>query len=72
MKAIYNNSTIPEREAKIRYHFPENIMMENAAVALEKLVLTEKAIEIHKKATKNIEMVENTLKKGIISEDLPK
>lgn len=39
MKAIYNNSTIPEREAKIRYHFPENIMMENAAAALEKLVL---------------------------------
>lgn len=39
MKAIYNNSTIPEREAKLRYHFPENIMMENAAAALEILVL---------------------------------
>lgn len=39
MKAIYNNSTIAEREAKVRYHFPENIMMENAAAAMETLVL---------------------------------
>lgn len=39
MKAIYNNSTVPEREAKIRYHFPENVMMENAAAALETLVM---------------------------------
>jgi DNA-binding MarR family transcriptional regulator len=37
---------------------------------LKKIVLTEKAIEIHKKATKNIEMVENTLKKGITEEEL--
>lgn len=37
---------------------------------LKKIVLTEKAIEIHKKATKNIEMVENTLKKGITKEEL--
>lgn len=39
MKAIYNNSAIPEREAKIRYSFPENVMMENAAMALESLVM---------------------------------
>ena len=37
---------------------------------LKKIVLTEKAIEIHKKATKNIKMVENTLKKGITEEEL--
>ncbi len=37
---------------------------------LKKIVLTEKAIEIHKKATKNIEMIENTLKKGITEEEL--
>ena len=37
---------------------------------LKKIVLTEKAIEIHKKATKNIEMVENTLKNGITEEEL--
>lgn len=37
---------------------------------LKKIVLTEKAIEIHKKATKNIEMIENTLKRGITEEEL--
>ncbi|MBQ8740876.1 MAG: MarR family transcriptional regulator [Clostridia bacterium] len=37
---------------------------------LKKIVLTEKAIEIHKKATKNIEMIESTLKKGITEEEL--
>ncbi|MGN1319776.1 MAG: MarR family winged helix-turn-helix transcriptional regulator [Acutalibacteraceae bacterium] len=37
---------------------------------LKKIVLTEKAIEIHKKATKNIEMLENTLKDGITEEEL--
>ncbi len=37
---------------------------------LKKIVLTEKAIEIHKKAIKNIEMIENTLKKGITEEEL--
>ena len=37
---------------------------------LKKIVLTEKAIEIHKKAIKNIELLENTLKKGITEEEL--
>lgn len=37
---------------------------------LKKIVLTEKAIEIHKKANKNIQMIENTLKSGITDEDL--
>ncbi len=37
---------------------------------LKKIVLTDKAIEIHKKATKNIEMIETTLKKGITEEEL--
>ncbi len=37
---------------------------------LKKIVLTEKAIEIHKKATKNIEMIESILKKGITEEEL--
>lgn len=40
MKAVYINSTIPEKEAKRRFCFPENIMMENAAAALEKAVLS--------------------------------
>lgn len=39
MKAVYVNSGIPEKEAKKRFCFPENIMMENAAAALEKYVL---------------------------------
>lgn len=37
---------------------------------LKKIVLTDKAIEMHKKAIKNIEMIENTLKKGITKEEL--
>lgn len=37
---------------------------------LKKIVLTQKAIEIHKKATKNIERLENALKKGITEEEL--
>lgn len=37
---------------------------------LKKIVLTDKAVEMHKKATKNIEMIENTLKKGITEEEL--
>jgi len=37
---------------------------------LKKIVLTEKAIEIHKKATKNIKMIENILKKGITEQEL--
>lgn len=41
MKAVYNDSGIPEKEAKRRYFFPENIMMENAAAALEAEVLRE-------------------------------
>lgn len=36
MKAIYDNSGIPEKAAKKRFFFPENVMMENAAAALEK------------------------------------
>lgn len=38
MKAVYFDSGIPEKEAKKRYFFPENVMMENAAAALEKAV----------------------------------
>ncbi len=37
---------------------------------LKKIVLTQKAIEIHKKATENINMIENTLKKGISQSEL--
>lgn len=37
---------------------------------LKKIVLTNKAIEIHKKATQNIEMLETTLKKGITEQEL--
>lgn len=39
MKAIYKNSGIPEKEAKMRFCFPENVMMENAASALENEVM---------------------------------
>ena len=39
MKSVYINSGIPEKEAKKRFCFPENIMMENAAAALEREVL---------------------------------
>lgn len=41
MKAVYINSAIPEKESKRRFCFPENIMMENAAAALEKEVLAQ-------------------------------
>lgn len=41
MKAVYINSAIPEKETKRRFCFPENIMMENAAAALEKEVLAQ-------------------------------
>ncbi len=37
---------------------------------LKKIVLTNKAIEIHKKATQNIEMLETALKKGITEQEL--
>ncbi len=37
---------------------------------LKKIVLTEKAVAIHKKAVKNIEMIESTLKNGITDEEL--
>lgn len=39
MKAIYKDSGIVEKKAKKRFCFPENVMMENAAGALEKAVL---------------------------------
>lgn len=39
LKSVYINSGIPEKEAKRRFCFPENIMMENAAAALEEAVL---------------------------------
>ena len=38
MKAIYKNSAIPEREAKIHFHISESIMMENAAIGLQKII----------------------------------
>lgn len=38
MKAIYKNSAIPEREAKINFHISESIMMENAAIGLQKVI----------------------------------
>ncbi len=37
---------------------------------LKKIVLTKKAIEIHKKATDNIIMIENTLKNSITDDEL--
>ncbi len=37
---------------------------------LKKIVLTNKAIEIYKIATKNIEIIENTLKQGITEKEL--
>ncbi len=37
---------------------------------LKKIALTNKGIEIYKIATKNIERIENTLKKGITEEEL--
>ena len=38
LKAVYINSGIPEKVAKKKFGFPENIMMENAAAALENAV----------------------------------
>ncbi|MCR5400390.1 MAG: NAD(P)H-hydrate epimerase [Treponema sp.] len=38
MKAVYYNSSALEAEAKKRFNFPDFIMMENAAAALEKKV----------------------------------
>ena len=35
MKAVFSDSQEVEKEAKARYHFPDFIMMENAAAALE-------------------------------------
>ncbi|MCR4743068.1 MAG: NAD(P)H-hydrate dehydratase [Treponema sp.] len=40
MNAIYLDSSIPENQAKQRYTFPEFIMMENAAAALENKILS--------------------------------
>ena len=37
---------------------------------LKKIILTDKAIQIHKKATHNIELLENTLKVGISKDEL--
>lgn len=37
---------------------------------LKKIVLTDKAIKFHKQATQNLEMLENSLKEGITSEEL--
>lgn len=36
MKPVYTDSAVTEKEAKARYALPENIMMENAAAALER------------------------------------
>ena len=49
--------------------FIERLAVKNDA-RLKKIVLTDKAVEIHKKATKNIEKIEKTLKKGITEEEL--
>ncbi len=38
MKAVYKDSTVPEKIAKKKYEFPELIMMENAAATLENAV----------------------------------
>ncbi|MFC2602864.1 MAG: NAD(P)H-hydrate epimerase, partial [Treponema sp.] len=35
MKAVYIDSAAAEKEAKARFSIPENVMMENAAAALE-------------------------------------
>lgn len=37
---------------------------------LKKIILTEKAVTVHEQTTKNIEMLENSLKEGITSEEL--
>ena len=51
MKAVYCDSTIAEKEAKKQLGFPEFIMMENAAAALERKVL--KIIESTYSSAKN-------------------
>ena len=40
MRSIYIDSAVPENETKKTYNFPEFIMMENAAVALENAVMS--------------------------------
>ena len=40
MRSIYIDSAVPESETKKTYNFPEFIMMENAAVALENAVMS--------------------------------
>ena len=40
MRSIYIDSSVPENETKKTYNFPEFIMMENAAVALENAVMS--------------------------------
>lgn len=47
MKAVYLDSSIPEKKAKEKYRFPEFIMMENAAMALESALweISEKQID---------------------------
>ncbi len=42
----------------------------NYDARLKRIILTEKAIQIHKKATQNIEKLETTLKSGITDEEL--
>lgn len=37
---------------------------------LKKIVLTEKAIQIHKKATQNIELLESSIKEGITEDEI--
>ena len=49
--------------------FIERVSVENDA-RLKKIVLTEKAIEIHQKITKEIEIRENRLRKGVSEEEL--
>lgn len=39
MRSIYLDSSVPEKIAKEKYSFPEFIMMENAAMALEAVVM---------------------------------
>lgn len=43
MKPIYCDSSVPEKEAKARFFFPEFVMMENAAGALENSVISRKS-----------------------------
>ena len=39
MKPIFNDTTILEADAKKKFHFPDYVMMENAASAMERLIL---------------------------------